>query len=95
MRAFATAIGRPKPGEHQSVAFTGTATTSATMSAQTYFVALYATEDCHITLDGTATTSDFFLPKETLVMFPVRPGETFSVIQATTGGNLHISEMDH
>ena len=98
-RSFATAIGRPVDTKYQSVAFTATAArTTNGISDQIYKVALIATEDCHIRFGSgtpTALTTDFFLPKNNLVMFPIVPGEKISAIRNSADGTLHVSEMDN
>ena len=84
-RSFATAIGRPVNTKYQSVAFTAAAArTTNAISEQIYRVALIATEDCHIRFGSgspDALVTDFFLPKNNLVMFPISPGEKISAIR--------------
>lgn len=97
-RAHATAIGRPVDTKYQAVAFTATAArTTNAVGGQTYRIALIATEDCHIRFGSgtpTALATDFFLPKNNLVMFPIAPGEKVSAIRNSADGTLHVSEMD-
>jgi hypothetical protein len=90
-----TAIGFPVDGGYQSISFTAaSASAGSALGSQTYRVMLYATQDCHISFDGSsATTSDFFLPASFPVMFMARPGATVSAIRASADGALHISEI--
>ncbi len=97
-RAYATAIGRPVNTKYQSVAFTASsARTTNAISDKVFRVALFATEDCHIRFGSgspTAVVTDFFLPKNNLVMFPIAQGEKIAAIRNSADGTLHVSEMD-
>lgn len=97
-RSHASMTGYPLEGTHQTVAFSTTpAVTANAVGDQTYWVVLYADQDCHIQLgqDPEATTADFFLPAGNLVMMTIRPGQKVGVLQASAGGVLHVTEMDH
>jgi hypothetical protein len=83
------------PGASQTVAYTGTAGTSSAVSAQTYAVRVVVTTAAFVSLDGTATTSDVYVPANTPEVFQISPGDTVSAIQVSTGGNLHVTELDH
>lgn len=93
MRAKTTAVYYPAPGGHQALAYTGTSAASTALGAQTDFVVLYATSDCHVNFEGTATTADFFLPGAQLVAFHCRGNQQIRAIQASTSGTLHINEV--
>lgn len=96
-RSHATAIGRPVDTKYQSVSFTASsARTTNGVSDQVYAVMLYTDQDCHIRFgNGTpaAVTTDCFLPKETPIMFPIRPGEKVAAIRNSADGTLHVSEL--
>lgn len=98
-RAYATAIAYPSNGNHQAVSFTASsARTAAGMGDQCRLVSLVSTADCHIAFGPSnvdATTNDFFLLANTMVMFPIRPGEFVAAIRSSADGILHVSEMDH
>lgn len=81
----------------KSVAFTGTAGTSAAIDANnTSIVRVVATQDCFIEIGAavTATTSDAFLPAGLPEYFIVGAGEVISAIQEDTAGTLYITEME-
>lgn len=75
-------------------AFTGTAATASAIGAKVRVVRLVATEDCHYSLETTATTSSTFLPAGMIEYIHVFGGETISVIQNSVGGTLFITEME-
>lgn len=87
-------VGYPVNGTGQVVAYTGTAGTSTEVGTQTRRVWVFLTTLGYIAVDKTATTSDMPLPANTPVVIDVRPGQTISAIQASTGGNLHLVELD-
>ena len=82
-------------GASQEVAYTGTAGTSSAMGAQTYAVSITTTTDAYVSLTGTATSGDHFIPADTPLVVQCTPGQTVSAIQVSTGGNLHITELTH
>lgn len=100
MRAYATAVGRPVEGGYQFVTTSGTsARTTNAVGDQIYKVMLECSEACHIAFGGAgvvATTSDPRIPADTLILFPIRPGERVAAIQISggSGGTLHVSELD-
>lgn len=72
-------------------AFTGSASSQAVTAGTTY--RMVATEDCHITLDGTtATTNSYRLVKDIPEIISTQNGQTsLSVISAGTNGTLQIA----
>lgn len=78
--------------------FTGTAASTSAIPDGVVLVRLIATQACHYRVNpkGTttaATTSSAFLPASTIEYIRVVPGDTISVIQSSTGGNLHMTAM--
>ena len=83
-------------GTSQTKAYTGTAgTVDNAMGAQTYAVIITTTTAAFVSLTGTATTGDHFLPANTPLTVTCSPGQSVSAIQSATGGNLHITELTH
>lgn len=83
-----------KAGTHQVVAYTGTAGAISAVGAQTRAVRIICTSDAYIAFGATATTSDIYLPADTAEIWAVEPSDTISAIQDSTGGNLHVTELD-
>ena len=80
-------------GTHQAHSFTGTASTTSTFGTSTRMVRVVATAACHIAYSGTATTSFPLLPANTVEYLKVGASGSFSVIQASGNGVLHITEI--
>jgi hypothetical protein len=60
-----------------------------------HIIRLVATTDCHVEIlaSASATTSDMFLPANTVEYFHVKDGERVSVVQNASGGNLYVTTM--
>ena len=84
-----------KLGASKTVAYTGTAGTTAEMGAQTYAVSITVTTAAFVALDKTATTADHFLPANTPLVVQCQPGQTVSAIQLSSNGSLYITELTH
>ena len=82
-------------GRHQVVAFTATAGTSAAVGGVTRRVRVVLTSAGHIKIGAhpTATTSDPYVPANLPEVFDIAPGEKVSAVQASAGGNLHVTEL--
>jgi len=83
-------------GTVQKVDYTGTAANSSAISAQVRYVRLYATTDCHVSINNpavTATASMTPLQAKDAEVFKVAPGNIISVIRTSGNGSLYISEL--
>lgn len=89
-------IGPPyRPGTSQVVAYTGTAgtiTNGVGSSTQVVRVWLSTAGYIKIGASPTATTSDIPMPANVPEYFIVSPGDKVSAIQASSGGNLNVTE---
>lgn len=82
-------------GTHQSVAYTGTAGTITNgVGAQIRAVRVVVTSAAYISFKGTATTSDIYIPADKPEVFAIEPGDKVSAIQVSSGGTLHVTELD-
>lgn len=86
-------LGYPLANTGQAVSYTGTAGTSSAVGAQTRRVLVWVTTVAYVAFGETATTNDCPLPANTPLVFDIRPGQTVSAIQASTGGTLYICEL--
>jgi hypothetical protein len=83
-------------GTVQKVDYTGTAANSSAISGQVRYVRLYATTDCHVSINNpavTATASMTPLQAKEAEIFKVSPGNIISVIRTSGNGSLYISEL--
>tara|TARA_R100000664_G_C2751444_1_gene138737 strand:+ start:1876 stop:2151 length:276 start_codon:yes stop_codon:yes gene_type:complete len=83
-------------GTVQKVDYTDTAANSSATSDHIRFVRLYATTDCHISINNpavTATASMTPLQAKEVEIFKVAPGNIISVIRTSGNGSLYISEL--
>ena len=93
-RSEELAYGYVTVGNTNVVAFTGTVAGQALAAWKLYRVV--ATQDCLISFGTTndATASAAYLPAGVVEYFGTDDtNTTISVIQSTTGGNLHVTEM--
>lgn len=90
-------LGGPfKPGTTQVKAYTDTAgVIDNAISDGITVVRVWLSTAGYIAIGAspTATTSDIPLPADTPEYFIVPPGSKVSAIQASSGGNLHVTEM--
>jgi hypothetical protein len=77
----------------QKVDYTSTAASSSALGGQTRFVRLYATTDCHVNFNGTATTSVTPIAAKDYEIVKCHPGGTISVIRNASNGSLFITEL--
>lgn len=85
-----------RAGTHQKVAFTGTAgVTTNGVSVGVNVVRVVLTSAGYIAFGAapTATANDVYLPANWPEYFTVTPGQKISAVQATAGGDLHVTEM--
>ena len=84
-----------KQGATKSVAYTGTAGTTAAVGSKTTKARIWATTDCFVRIGDslTATTSDMPVAAGIPEYFDINPGQTVSFIQSQTGGSGYVTEM--
>lgn len=72
----------------QAVAYNSAAASSNAFGSQTYQVRLAANSACHYAIGAspTATTSDAFMPANSVEYVQVNPGEKISAIRASSAG---------
>jgi hypothetical protein len=90
-------IGTGRLGTHQSVAYTGTAgTISNVVGSQTRQVRVVVTTAAYIKIGNspTATTSDVYMPADSPEYFTCTPGQKVSAVQVSSGGTLHVTEIE-
>lgn len=83
-----------RPGASYDIA-TGSAAASApaAIPAGVQYVRLQSTQDCRVEFTGTASATSMFLPAGHVEYFLVTQGQTVSVIQDSTAGTLHVTEL--
>jgi hypothetical protein len=81
-----------RPGAAQTVSVSGTAASSTAVSQRV--ARIVATTDVHVSVSGTATTSDFYMPANTVEYIHTFDGDTISFITDGTTGTAYVSEMD-
>ncbi len=89
-------IGTGRLGTHQSVAYTGTAGTIATVvGTQTRQIRVIVTTAAYVKVDNspTATSSDVYMPADSAEYFTCTPGMKVSAIQVASAGTLHVTEL--
>jgi len=87
-----SAIQCLRPGASQTVSVSGTAASSTAVSQRV--ARIVATTDVHISISGTATTSDYYIPANTVEFIHTFSGDTISFITDGTSGTAYVSEMD-
>jgi hypothetical protein len=83
-----------RAGAHQKVAFTataGTVTNGASIGVNVVRVVL--TSAGYIAIGAVATANGIYMPADRPEYFVITPGQKVSAIQATAGGDLHVTEM--
>ena len=71
-----------RPGTTQTVSVSGSAASSTSITQRV--TRIVATVDVHISVTGTATTSDYYIPSNTVEFIHTYSGDTISFI---TGGS--------
>lgn len=85
-----------RPIRTQTVSISGTsAATSNAVGSGIRIVRLVSTTDCHYTVaqSPTATTSDPFLPANTVEYISIHEGEKVAFIQNSASGTGYVTEM--
>lgn len=88
--------GPYKPGLTQVKAYTGTAAAiDNAIGEGTNVVRIWLSTAGYIAFGTapTATTSSIPMPANTVEYFLISPGHKVSAIQASSGGNLHVTEL--
>lgn len=94
--AYPYAGGPWKPGTTQVKGYTDTAgTIDSAISDGITVIRVWLSTAGYVAVGAspTATTSDIPMPADTPEYFVVPPGAKVSAIQASSGGNLHVTEM--
>ena len=84
------------PRTTQSVAYTASsAATTNAVGSQIYAVRLVSTSDSHYALgeSPTATTSDPYLPADTIEIISIKPGQKVAFIRNTADGTAYVTEL--
>jgi len=86
--------GTPTPAASVTVAYTGTAGTTAAMPAGTNAVRVFSTTDCFIEIGVNPTAvanTGLYLPAFVAEYFQVGAGVKVSAIQVASGGTLYVT----
>lgn len=86
------AIQALKVGTTETVSASTSSASTATAFTSTV-VRVVSQLDCFVASGSTATTSDAFLPANTVEYFRVVPGEALSVITASGSGTVYVTSM--
>ena len=80
-----------RPGSDQTVSVSGTAASSTSITQRV--TRIVATVDVHISISGTATTSSYYIPANTVEFIHTYNGDTISFITDGSTGTAYVSEM--
>jgi hypothetical protein len=97
MRMAQQYIGHGRLGTHQSAAYTGTAgTITNAIGSGIHKVRVVVTSAAYIKIgkDVTATSADVYMAADAAEYFTIKAGEKVSAIQVSSGGTLHVTEID-
>lgn len=89
--------GTGRLGTHQSVAYTGTAGTITNAAGDGVLKVRVVVTTAAYILFGTAptaTSAGVYMPADQPEYFTVSPGEKVSAIQVSSGGTLHVTEIN-
>ena len=81
-----------RPGTTQTVSVSGSAASSTAVGQRV--ARIVATVDVHISISGTATTSSYYIPANTVEFIHTYDGDTISFITDGSTGTAYVSEMD-
>ena len=81
-----------RPGTTQTVSVSGTAASSTAVGQRV--ARIVATVDVHISISGTATVSDYYIPANTVEFIHTYSGDTISFITGGSSGTAYVSEMN-
>lgn len=87
-------FGTPMPAASKTVSYTGTAGTTAAVSANATVVRVIATTDCFIEIGENPTAvanSGMYLPALTPEYFSCPPSAKVSAIQVSSGGSIYVT----
>ena len=92
---MATSLRTFRLGTHQSIAYTGTAGSTAAFSVGIQAARIFATTSCFVKVASAAvaTSSDVPLAANTSEIVTVQEGEKVSAIQVGGAGTLHVTEL--
>ncbi len=88
--------GTGRLGTHQSVAYTGTAgtiTNAVSLGVKKIRVVCTSAAYVKVGVSPTATTSDVYVPADSIEYFTTASGEKVSAVQVSAGGTLHVTEV--
>lgn len=80
-----------RPGASQSVSVSGTAASSTSITQRV--TRICATVNVHVSVSGTATTSDCFIPANSIEFIHTYEGDTISFITGGSSGTAYVTEM--
>jgi hypothetical protein len=80
-----------RPGTTQTVTVSGSAASSTSITQRV--TRIVADVDVHISISGTATTSSYLIPANTVEFIHTYTGDTISFITDGTTGTAYVSEM--
>jgi hypothetical protein len=87
-------LGAPIPGAGLTVAYTGTAGTTAALSVRATVVRVVATTDCFIEIGAAPTAvanTSLFLPAGVPEYFACTAGDKVSAIQVSAAGSIYVT----
>jgi hypothetical protein len=80
-----------RPSTGQSVNVSGTAASSTSITQRV--TRIVSTVDVHYSVEGTATTTDCFLPANFVEFIHTYEGDTISFITSGSTGTVYVTEM--
>jgi len=80
-----------RPGASQTVSVSGTAASSTSITQRV--TRICATVDVHVSVIGTATTSDCFIPANSIEFIHTYEGDTISFVTSGASGTAYVTEM--
>lgn len=82
-----------RPESTTVLSVSGTAADSSAITGDVRVIRLVSTVDCFYTLNATATTSDVFLPANSIEYIHIYDRDYVSVITGGTTGSTYVTEM--
>lgn len=82
-----------RPESTTVLSVSGTAADSSAITGDVRVIRLVSTVDCFYTLNATATTSDVFLPANSIEYIHIYDRDYVSVITGGTAGSTYVTEM--
>lgn len=87
-----SAIQCLRPGATQTVTVSGSAASSTSITQRV--TRIVSDVDVHISLSGTATTSSYLIPANSVEFIHTYTGDTISFITGGSTGTAYVSEMN-